>query len=119
MLKSPRLRHQTWEIDVPGDNSCLFWAAALTYLIPVKDDDITLRERFGRLFGFDHLEKSFDHVKNFLQSYSPFQASEDAYQNEKLGKLIQRIFRKKVVGHISSKKDDFKEEVYNYMVANP
>ncbi len=39
---------KTWEIDVAGDGSCLFWAVTLAYLIPIKDDDYVFKKKIRK-----------------------------------------------------------------------
>jgi hypothetical protein len=85
-------------IDVPADGHCLFWAIALAYLMPLKDDDIAFEDRFKRLFGEEELEK-LESVKTLIQRNN----SIEAIRNHPVFKnLVTTKFRHRVVGYMSN-----------------
>src|SRR5689334_12867726 len=40
-----------YEVDVPGDGSCLFYSIALAYLLPVVTNQVEFSTHYTRLFG--------------------------------------------------------------------
>ncbi len=99
-LLQPRFNESqnTWEIDVPGDGSCLFWAVALAYLIPVKDNEFRFQKRFKKLFGKKSLARLAS-VKAKISAYNPYSGEETIYQDETLKELISKQFRYRVIDY--------------------
>jgi len=81
---------------VPGDNSCLFWAAALAYLTPVKYDDSEFSQRFKKLFGAEESVKLIC-VKEFIQEYN---SSSNNCHGVALGNLIKVKFRNRGIDEL-------------------
>ncbi len=96
----------TWEIDVFGDGSCLFWAVALAYLIPVKLNEFRFQKRFKKLFGKESLAQ-LESVKAKISAYNPYSAEEAIYQDETLKELISKQFRYRVIKYIAKNKSQF------------
>lgn len=79
-----------WQVYVPRNSNCLFIAAILSYLIPVKNDRNGFRDGFERLFGHDI---GVDKMRDLIQSYNPFLDAEAYY--DKIPKDLLQQFRKR------------------------
>ncbi|WP_341789706.1 ankyrin repeat domain-containing protein [Rickettsia endosymbiont of Polydrusus tereticollis] len=93
-------------VDVPGDGSCLFWATALAYLIPVEDNSVAFAERFKRLFGEEE-SGNIGHIRELIREYGPL--SNNVRSDRIFNRLITRILRNRVVDYISSDADRYRE----------
>ncbi|AGJ99301.1 Ankyrin repeat domain protein [Wolbachia endosymbiont of Drosophila simulans wNo] len=89
-------------IDVPGDGSCLFWSAALAYLTPVKFDNNEFCKRFYKLFGDGHDVQIIQRL---------IQGDVDIYQNDMLRRLVEKVFRERVVKKMRSFQEELKDEI--------
>nr|WP_253309125.1 ankyrin repeat domain-containing protein [Rickettsia endosymbiont of Ceutorhynchus assimilis] len=93
-------------IDVPGDNSCLFWSVTMAYLIPVRNDDALFRQRYAALFGNEEaVTRDLDHIRDLVRNLSTA-SYDDTFAN-----LVRNVFRNRVVDHISSHRNEFKDFV--------
>lgn len=106
-LQQPIKKENEWEIDVPGDNSCLFWAAACAYLVPVINNQAVFQTRCLTLFGDESSDK-VDLIKNFFSTYNPFSALK-LFENPTLNILIREQFRSRVIEYIATHKEEFAE----------
>ncbi|MCC8369105.1 MAG: hypothetical protein LN573_03430, partial [Rickettsia endosymbiont of Oxypoda opaca] len=93
-------------VDVPGDGSCLFWATALAYLIPVEDNSVAFAERFKRLFGEEE-SANIRHIRELIRKYDPF--ANNIRSDRTFNRLVTRILRDRVVNYISSDADRYRE----------
>lgn len=93
-------------VDVSGDGSCLFWATALAYLIPVEDDSAVFAERFKRLFGEEE-SANIRHIRELIKEYGPF--SNNVRSDRIFNRLVTRVLRNRVVDYISSDADRYRE----------
>ncbi len=90
----PKMNKNVWEIDVPGDDSCLFWAVALAFLLPVLEEDKKFQDRYIKLFGnLNHLQ----YVQEILKKYNPF-SDTSIFLDNAMNKLIREEFRARVIG---------------------
>ncbi|OAM03091.1 OTU domain-containing protein [Wolbachia endosymbiont of Dactylopius coccus] len=97
----PNLGESFTKIDVPADGSCLFWAVALAYLTPVKNNDALFRQRYEALFGNgETVTQGLDHIKNLVQNYNTY---DDTFVD-----LVRNTFRSRVVDHIRSHENEFR-----------
>jgi predicted acylesterase/phospholipase RssA/tetratricopeptide (TPR) repeat protein/ankyrin repeat protein len=99
-LQVPQKKEDKWEIDVPADNSCLFWAAALAYLLPVINNKNEFKARFISIFGEGELNQSIG-ILSLLKTYNPF-SNTFLFVDSKLNYLIREQFRKRVIEYIAS-----------------
>ena len=106
-LQPPIKRANEWEIDVPGDNSCLFWAATCAYLVPVIDDPSVFETRCLRLFGAENSDK-VDLIKTLFSSYNPFSAQE-IFKHPTINSLVREQFRSRIIEYIATHKEKFAE----------
>ncbi|MFP3012142.1 MAG: OTU domain-containing protein, partial [Rickettsia sp.] len=93
-------------VDVPGDGSCLFWATALAYLIPVEDNSVAFAESFKRLFGEEE-SGNIRHVRELIREYGPL--SNNIRSDRTFYRLVTRVLRNRVVDYISSDADRYRE----------
>lgn len=101
-------RSNYWEIDVPGDNSCLFWSALLAYLLPIIKDKSEFGRRFILMFGKENLNYIND-VHTLLEKYNPLDHNIDIFDNEMLIGLIHKVFRSKLINYMATNKWRFLE----------
>ncbi|WP_425377963.1 OTU domain-containing protein [Spiroplasma endosymbiont of Polydrusus pterygomalis] len=94
--------------DVPADGSCLFWSVATAYLLPVIDNDEEFRARFIQLFNESWLDK-LPHIQKLLQNYNLENNynNQSWYQDETAQRLVQTLFRNRVVDYMRSRLDTF------------
>ncbi|KHO02170.1 hypothetical protein JS61_08070 (plasmid) [Rickettsia felis] len=93
-------------VDVAGDGSCLFWATALAYLIPIEDNSAVFAERFKRLFGEEE-SGNIKHIRELIKEYDPF--SNNVRSDRIFNRLVTRVLRNRVVNYISSDADRYRE----------
>ncbi|KAL1490451.1 hypothetical protein ABEB36_013140 [Hypothenemus hampei] len=93
------------QIDVPADNSCLFWAATLAYLIPVKNVNFLFQQRYKTLFGNQEDIQRIHHAQSLVQNYNPF--VERTTNDNIFMELPIDTFRKRVADHIENNKSRF------------
>lgn len=93
-------------VDVPGDGSCLFWATALAYLIPVEDNSVIFAERFKRLFGAKE-SGNIRHIRELIRKYDPF--SDNIRSDRTFNRLVTRVLRDRVVDYISLHENGYRE----------
>ena len=105
-LQPPSLKDSQVEIDVPHDNSCLYWAAALAYLLPTFDDH-SFQERFIKLFGETEIAQQ-EHVKNLIKAYNPFSCTK-LFEDHKVNRLVRETFRGRICKFMSENRTDFEE----------
>lgn len=96
----------TVQIKVPGDNSCLFWAIAVSYLLQGLSDDAIFAERFLLVFGRESLAH-LAHVKKLCQEFRP-RSNEALFSDVIFNRLIREEFRRRVVDYISDNVDEFR-----------
>ena len=101
---APELNSSGELIDVPSDNSCLFWAAAVAYLIPVGNDETTLKKRCEHLFG-DHMSIDIKYIKDWLQD---LQLKD--HPSSIIKELVTEKFRGRVVDQLALQ-ENLKETV--------
>ncbi|WP_341812958.1 ankyrin repeat domain-containing protein [Wolbachia endosymbiont (group A) of Cephus spinipes] len=93
-------------IDVPGDGSCLFWSVTMAYLIPVRNDDALFRQRYEVLFGNEGaVIQNLDRIRNLVRNLST------ANYDDTFANLVRNVFRNRVVDHISSHRNEFRDFV--------
>ncbi|WP_341794403.1 hypothetical protein [Rickettsia endosymbiont of Rhinocyllus conicus] len=99
------------KIDVPGDDSCLFWAVALAYLTPVKDDHNVFKTRFRKLFGH---QNQLSTIQKCIQKYDHNIPNNDIFKNL-MSSLVTQDFRKMVCDYISDNKKrfNFQDPLFN------
>lgn len=95
-----------WELDTPHDNSCLFWAAVMCYLLPVREDTEAFKQRFSQLFGDAELEHA-QALRQHLKNYQPFSREDTTFQDETFQRLVREVFRSRVVGYIADRREAF------------
>ncbi len=100
-LLRPKERGEEWELDVPSDGSCLFWAAALSYLLPVLNKP-EFHERYRNLFGE---EEHLDLIKQMLRKYDPQATVISLFQNDTMNHLIRHVFRSRVIDYMAEEKN--------------
>ncbi|WP_375326528.1 hypothetical protein [Candidatus Tisiphia endosymbiont of Nemotelus uliginosus] len=91
-------------VDVPGDGSCLFWATALAYLLPVENDSTAFLERFKRLFGEEE-SGNVRYIRELIRENSPF--SNDIRSDRTLNRLVTRVLRNRVVDYMLSNVNEY------------
>ncbi|WP_265017172.1 ankyrin repeat domain-containing protein [Wolbachia endosymbiont (group B) of Endotricha flammealis] len=97
---------QIKRIDVPGDGSCLFWSVTMAYLIPVRNDDALFRQRYEVLFGNDGtVTQNLDHIRGLVRNLGA------ANYDDTFANLVRNVFRNRVVDHISSYRNEFRDFV--------
>lgn len=94
-------------MDVPADGNCLFWAAALSYLLSLRDDQF--EEGFKRLFGEDYLIY-LQIIKALIEEFFSV-ASTSLYEHPLLSILISQIFRERVVAYIEFHREVFEPSI--------
>jgi hypothetical protein len=84
-----------FEVDVPGDGTCLFYSVSFAYLLPVAKDSNLFRTRFIKLFG-EEVQDSAEENRQRLLKYdgSPGFISKNTGSFEI---LVNAYFRKRVV----------------------
>ncbi len=93
-------------IDVPGDGSCLFWSVTMAYLIPVRNDEALFRQRYEALFGNEGtVTQNLDHIRGLVRNLSA------ADYDDTFANLVRNVFRNRVVDHISSHENEFRNFV--------
>lgn len=91
-------------IDVPGNNSCLFWSVTMAYLIPVRNDDALFRQRYEVLFGNEEaVIQNLGHIRDLVRNLST------ANYDDTFANLVKNVFRNRVVNHISSHRNEFRD----------
>ncbi len=102
------------EVDVPDDNNCLFWSAALGLLLPVVHDEKSFALVYKQLFGYrskivlrnnTQEEKSIDigvpatieGVRYMLLTYDCRKNTPKQYEGDVLVVLVCEKFRERVV----------------------
>lgn len=98
------------EVDVPGDNSCLFWAVALSYLLPVKADHNQFKQRFERLFG-ESPNVDLGRIQDLLKNYQIDKP--DIFKDQQLNGFVRQTFRNNVINHIKANKTYFERFLEN------
>uniref|UniRef100_A0A905HKW2 OTU domain-containing protein n=1 Tax=Lutzomyia longipalpis TaxID=7200 RepID=A0A905HKW2_LUTLO len=88
-------------VNVPGDGNCLFWATALGYLTPVKDNPEVFQQRFIKLFDTN---ENIDAVYKWIQAYNPFG---EMNTNPILQDLVTNKLRNKVVDYMMNHRGDY------------
>jgi len=94
-----------YELDVPGDGTCLFYSVAFAYLLPVVEKPGEFKERFVKLFG-EEVEGSSEENRKLLLQYDGTREfiSEHSATFEV---LVNVNFRKRVVDLIAEHKEEF------------
>ncbi|WP_353286404.1 hypothetical protein [Wolbachia endosymbiont (group A) of Crataerina pallida] len=93
-------------IDVPGDNSCLFWSVTMAYLIPVRNDDALFRQRYEVLFGNEGaVIQNSDRIRNLVRNLSA------ADYDDTFANLVRNVFRNRVVDYIRDHENEFRNFV--------
>ncbi|WP_237342887.1 tetratricopeptide repeat protein [Wolbachia endosymbiont of Folsomia candida] len=98
------------KINVPADGSCLFWAAALAYLTPVKYDDNSFQERFEKLFGSVDSEE-LEQIQELIKSYNPSSNNVAIRDDETIRRLVTEEFRNRVVNEIFNNKQKYLDTI--------
>jgi hypothetical protein len=94
---------QSYQYNVPGDGSCLFWSVALAYLIDVKNYDTLFQQRYEILFGNEEeVHNARPLIQKFIQEYNP---SLGVINNEKLQYLVREVFRNRIVDYMEANED--------------
>ncbi len=94
------------EVDVPGYGSCLFWSAALGYLLPVRKDLTEFNRRFELLFG-KQAEKHRLHFHKLILEYHPGNNTRALYNDHLVNNLVCTEFRKLVVNYMVAHRQEF------------
>lgn len=93
-----------FEINVPGDGTCLFYSCSFAYLLPTVQNPNAFRARFIKLFG-EEVADSAEENRNRLLKYdgSPefISKNTDAFEI-----LVNVYFRKRVVNFMRSKESE-------------
>ncbi|UNF62747.1 ankyrin repeat domain-containing protein [Spiroplasma poulsonii] len=101
---SKKSNNENQRYDVLPDGSCLFWTAATSYLLPVRNNNDEFRARFIKLFGEQELQNLL-YVQNLLQQFN-LENNRDLnqlwYQNQTANNLVTNVFRNRVVDYIQS-----------------
>ncbi|GHM58178.1 MAG: hypothetical protein sL5_06130 [Candidatus Mesenet longicola] len=98
--------NQFRKIDVPGDNSCLFWSVTMAYLMHVRNDYALFRQRYEALFGNEEVViQNLDHIRVLVGDLST------ANYDDTFANLVRNIFRNRVVDYISTHENEFKNFV--------
>ncbi|WP_265044164.1 ankyrin repeat domain-containing protein [Wolbachia endosymbiont (group A) of Epagoge grotiana] len=93
-------------IDVPGDNSCLFWSVTMAYLIPVRNNDALFRQRYEALFGNEgDVTQNLDHIRGLVRNLNTSNY-DDTFAN-----LVRSVFRNRVVDYIRDHENEFRDFV--------
>lgn len=78
----------------------------MAYLIPVRDNGALFRQRYETLFGDEEaVIQNLDHVRGLLQNLGT------TNYNDKFANLVTNVFRGRVVDHISSHRNEFRDFV--------
>ena len=113
-------------VDVPADHNCLFWSAALGLLLPLRHNVQQFNRMYHRLFGATgsiflrspaqkeeekkdsktgsniSVRAAREHVRAMLLDYDFRRQTPYEYQQGSLVDLVCRVFRHRVVDHLSS-----------------
>lgn len=98
------------KVNVPSDGSCLFWAATLAYLIPVKYDVSAFAERFKNLFGEEELGR-VQHVQGLIQAYNPLLDTGSIVYDYTFKGLVTNTFCNRVISAMATHYDQFKDSI--------
>lgn len=78
----------------------------MAYLIPVRDNGALFRQRYETLFGDEEaVIQNLDHVRGLLQNLGT------TNYNDKFANLVTNVFRGRVVDHITSHRNEFRDFV--------
>ncbi len=113
MLLYPRLIEGSdsiasrYEVDVPDDGTCLFYAVSFAYLIPVIDDPAQFRTRYINLFGSE-VAASAEENRVILKGYDG--SVEFIKKLTGIFEVLVNVnFRKNVVDYMRQKKKEYVE----------
>jgi hypothetical protein len=124
-LKDSKKVEKYVEMKVPGDNHCLFWAAALGLLLPTLDNNKDFDNVYSRLFGEEehyftndgntisvqNLRKT---IKEYLRSCDPTKniaSFPQSMEFKELKSLVCIVFRNRVFDTIIKTFDSEKRQV--------
>ncbi|WP_353282458.1 hypothetical protein [Wolbachia endosymbiont (group A) of Myopa testacea] len=94
------------KVDVPGENSCLFWSVTVAYLIPVRNDDALFRQRYAALFGNgEAITQNLDYVRGLVRNLGA------ANYDDTFANLVRNVFRNRVVDYIRDHENEFRDFV--------
>jgi hypothetical protein len=96
--------------NVPPDGNCLFWAVALAYLLPVKDNEKDFQNRLQKLFG-DCDETTTASILATLRQYNPFSDKNNVSKDSTLKEKVANVFRGRVVDHMLNNSDNFRGQI--------
>lgn len=96
-------------IDVPRDNSCLFWAAALGYLVSMGSEQF--EKSCEKLFGSFRV-KDLDDIKEQIINFN-LGSVKIIQANKIFVDLVREKFRHKIVHYMLLHRDDFDFETDN------
>jgi hypothetical protein len=94
-----------YELDVPGDGTCLFYAVTLAYLLPVVEKPEEFKERFVKLFG-EGVKDSSNNNRELLLKYNGIRE----FISDNTGVfevLVNNNFRERVVHLMTEQKEEF------------
>jgi hypothetical protein len=90
-------------VDVPADGNCLFWAAALAYLLSLHNDQF--EEGFKRLFGEEYLS-DLRTIKTLVKHFTLLDIT-NLHEHPVLYVLVSQIFRGRVVAYMEAHREAF------------
>lgn len=78
----------------------------MAYLIPVRNEDALFRQRYEVLFGNDGtVTQNLDHIRGLVRNLGA------ANYDDTFANLVRNVFRNRVVDHISSYRNEFRDFV--------
>ncbi|MFW4370795.1 MAG: ankyrin repeat domain-containing protein [Spiroplasma sp. hy2] len=105
--QNTKTKNQNIMYDVPGDDSCLFWSVATSYLLPLRNNNEEFKNRFIQLFGEENL-KYLQLIQKLLKQYNLENHSNNQlwYNDEIAIRLVTNVFRNRVVDYIETNLDN-------------
>ncbi|MDQ2994240.1 MAG: hypothetical protein M3R00_04745, partial [Pseudomonadota bacterium] len=94
-----------WELDVPNDHSCFFWATALGYLLPCVGNLDELQKRSMSLLGSDK-PLVVQRLVEYISQFNPFDCK-NWFDNKDLQIIMQIYWRNRVIDYMQHNKDVF------------
>lgn len=104
-VKNIKKAQSLFYVDVPRDHSCLFWAAAIAYLVSMRGEQF--EEACKTLFG--SFSATLEDIKEEIIGFNS-QSLKNIQKNSAFVNLVRINFRQQVVRYMSLHRNEFEFE---------